>query len=697
MRARRGSALILVLLMTLAVAGLAIAAIFMSSSAGLLSRFYDREREFRLSAESGIQIARSRLTRDTAMMIPDTGIRQLIAGAQMTDADGVTLPRGRVNVYAAVTGDTSGLFLPHITLVAVSYDDNGTRHVRRVDLERESFSRYALFADSFPSGRTHGPGNVTGRVHTNQMWRGSTFGNSYRDTVTAVTGVSGVGTFDIDSVVGVVPVPYPSDSSFAWMHTLATSANLDVTPVSGGGRGSRVEFVAFDADNNGTVERHEGFVRVFDLASSAGVDTSRLRGSPTVYVASGQRYYRWDAPIIQNQCGAFYLRVGRWHFFPIATHRAAWARPIITATGGSNYPLVSNSRMNRLDDYDYDAVEELLRNVETARCFPAGSPYLMPTERFTNSLGVMTGNAAADTVPFGVVTGTGYGGSDTTFTATVHTCTISATSSPTGRCVAGTRGPLGVWRAFGGTAITGVPASVRQAAELPYLWPYAIARNPHSRGVVSASAGPLYVSGEVRGSVTLRVAGRATLIDRLRYHADPNDPSNAACDDQLGLLATGDVLVVDGLMTRVRRIAAPSGGPREDALLGGETRFTVHGSLMSLTGTVGVENPGIAMGAPSAQRECPDAAGGSTRSNGGCFALTGGAAMRRYSELHAGSTGGYRYFGATDRCQSTDRRPPFFPLTNRYRVIRTLEIEPSQADTPAKIRAILMRLKGRQL
>ena len=107
----------------------------------------------------------------------------------MTDADGVTLPRGRVNVYAAVTGDTSGLFLPHITLVAVSYDDNGTRHVRRVDLERESFSRYALFADSFPSGRTHGPGNVTGRVHTNQMWRGSTFGNSYRDTVTAVTGV----------------------------------------------------------------------------------------------------------------------------------------------------------------------------------------------------------------------------------------------------------------------------------------------------------------------------------------------------------------------------------------------------------------------------------------------------------------------------------------------------------------------------
>ncbi len=80
MRARRGSALILVLLMTLAVAGLAVAAIFMSSSAGLLSRFYDRDRDFRLAAESGIELVRSRLARDTALGIPDTGMVQLLAG-----------------------------------------------------------------------------------------------------------------------------------------------------------------------------------------------------------------------------------------------------------------------------------------------------------------------------------------------------------------------------------------------------------------------------------------------------------------------------------------------------------------------------------------------------------------------------------------------------------------------------------------
>jgi hypothetical protein len=56
-----------------------------------------------------------------------------------------------------------------------------------------------------------------------------------------------------------------------------------------------------------------------------------------------------------------------------------------------------------------------------------------------------------------------------------------------------------------------------------------------------------------------------------------------------------------------------------------------------------------------------------------------------------------RYFGATDRCQSTTRRPPFFPLTNRYTFVRALEIDASQANTPAKIRALLQRLKGKQL
>jgi hypothetical protein len=368
--------------------------------------------------------------------------------------------------------------------------------------------------------------------------------------------------------------------------------------------------------------------------------------------------------------------------------------------------------MDQMDDYDIGAVRRILANQATARCFPAGSPYLMPSERKTNSAGVVSGTVA-DSVPFGVITPpggwpasapNGYGGSDTTFTRYSRTCFIS-TVSTTGRCQTGTLLDLGSWRLFGGTAVSGISTSVRQAVESPFLWPYSPVNNPNSRGVISATSGPLYVSGTVRGRVTLRVAGRVSFVDRIRYANDPNDPEAAACADQLGIVASGDVLVVEGLMSRVRRVGRPDPVypwqliSEFTALTGGATRFSLQGSFMSTGGTVGVENPGTTMGIGVLQPPCPDDGPTSSRSNGGCLAVTGGVAMRTYSPLYSsGTTGsGFRYAGTADRCQSTTRRPPFFPLTNRYSFVRTLDIQSNQANTPAKIRALLLRLKGKAL
>ena len=103
------------------------------------------------------------------------------------------------------------------------------------------------------------------------------------------------------------------------------------------------------------------------------------------------------------------------------------------------------------------------------------------------------------------------------------------------------------------------------------------------------------------------------------------------------------------------------------------------------------------MGAPSDQMLCPDDGAG-TASNGGCLAITGGAAMKSYSALYGGtSNSGFRYYGAVDRCQTSTRRPPFFPLTNRTTFVRALEVDATLANTPARIRALLMRLKGKAL
>lgn len=694
LKSRRGSALILVLLMTLAVAALAIAAIFMTSSAGLLSRFYDRERLFRYAAESALEVTRSRLESDVAPTVPDTGVRVLLSGWKLRTAGGDTVAGVSVNVYASVTGDTSGTYLPFTTLLAVAYDVNGTRHVRRLDLRRESFSRYQFFVDSFPSGVTFGPGVVGGRVHANKNWVNSGSGVRFLDTVTVGGSISGAGTYEIDSIVAAMPAPYPRDSTFPRLDSLATAGSLRFTPVTGSGLGSRLEFVAFDADNDGTIEPQEGFARVFDLA--AGFDTTYLRGNPPqqFHLFAGSTYFLWDDRRIQNQCGAFYRISNKWQFFPIASHRASWVRPVLVDS--SSYPDINNGTMNGLDDYNWQAARDVLE-METARCFPAGSPYLVLTERMTNNLGAVTGTAA-DTVPFGVVAfsgGSGRGGQDTTFTPRSRTCLFSTGTS--GRCQSGTHGTLGAWKA--GTNPTGIHANVRQAAEAPYLFALSSTYNANSRGVVSATTGPLYVSGTTTGRVTLRVNGRVSIIGDLVY-ANPANVPEGDCVSQLGVLAVGDVTVADGLFTRTRRYGNPASIFTLNSTtlhLGSARRTALNGTFMSLTGTAGVEAPGTTSGAAGDQPQCPDLAGSSYRANGGCLEIVGGLVMKTFSAHYSGSNTGFRYYGTPDRCQTGTRRPPFFPLTNRYTRVRTLEVEASNANTPVKVRALLLRLKGKSL
>jgi len=692
--------------MTLAVAALAIAAIFMSSSAGLLSRFYDREREYRLAATSALEIVTSRLTYDTALAIPDTGMRQVLTGYRVPNANGTTTTNVSVNVYAAVTGDTSGLTLPFVTLIAQAYDAGGTRHVRRADLRRESFSSYMLVADQFPADSTFGPGVVYGRVHTNGTWRSgpnAASAGAYRGEIRAVGGFSGTASY-VDSASGGPRLHYPRDSTYSWMTSLASGANLSFAPVAGSGsgwvRGTRLEFVSFDADNDSTIEVGEGYARIFDLAT--GIDTSRIRVSleptqlsiiPTAYSAA------WDSPIVQNQCGAFYLRSSRWHFVPVAIHRASWIEDLIQQTGGSNFPAVTSPTMNTMNDYDAEAVYTIL-NQTTARCFPAGSPYLMLAERMTNQFGAVTGTAA-DSIPFGVVTPSGgwpastpdgYGGSDSTFTPRSRTCAISSGSS--GRCSAGTRSDLGTWRAFGGTAVTGVSTAVRQSVELPYLWPYAPNGNPNSRGVMRATGGPLFVSGSLRGALTLVVDGAVYINESLTQVRSPADPATAPCADRFGLVAVGDVLVTDNGMLRARRVYRSLLGTQPVKQFGGTRNIELHGNFMSLTGKVGVERNGVA---PPSAVECEVSGNSTNTTAGGCLWLTGGAVMRSFSPTHVGNNTGYRWRGSTDACQLTMNRPPFFPLTNRFDLVRTIEIAPARAGNPSAIRAILVALKGAAL
>jgi hypothetical protein len=113
--------------MTLAVAALAVAAIFMSSSATLLSRFYDKERRFVYAAQSGIDRVISRLRLDTTFTITSTTPISALDITTLTSATDSSLTGVTVRVWAARTGDTTSTGPITISLLAQGADAQGPR------------------------------------------------------------------------------------------------------------------------------------------------------------------------------------------------------------------------------------------------------------------------------------------------------------------------------------------------------------------------------------------------------------------------------------------------------------------------------------------------------------------------------------------------------------------------------------------
>ena len=172
LRARRGSAIILVMLTTVALAALALSAIFMSSSSVLMTKYYDKERDFRYAAEQALQLGMSRMQQDTAMHLPDSGYVTLMSNAQLTDAYNNPLPTVRVNLYAGQSGTNTGQFGAFASIVAQAQDSLGnTRYVRRLELMEDNFARFAMFINNFPSGICYANGEfIKGVAMSNTSW-----------------------------------------------------------------------------------------------------------------------------------------------------------------------------------------------------------------------------------------------------------------------------------------------------------------------------------------------------------------------------------------------------------------------------------------------------------------------------------------------------------------------------------------------
>jgi hypothetical protein len=631
---RAGSALILVLVMTAGLAALAMSAIFMASSSSLMTKYYDRERNYRYAAEQALQVGVSRLAKDTSIHLADTGYIQLMSSATLTDAHGVTIPNTVVNLFVGMTGNTTGQFGQFASLVAEVHDSTGnTRYVRRLELMAQNFSRYAMFTNQFSSGLCYGAGEfIRGLGFSNQGWY-SCNNPTYYDTISAVLTVSGgTPTYVLGSKSGAAPIAFPTVARLAALPGYASAANYSFTPNAKGAM--RIEFMAINLNptvDTDSSEANEGFFRVFQ-------DTVSTKTAAAYY---DQGTTSTDSIVFNQQCGDWHAMgpTGTLEFFPYAVHSKLWFTTLMkqsTATGGAGLTVPLLTADTLVGAVHGRAIVMSHTTPRQARCYPSGDPHLVAVERSTAS-GLYH---AADTTK---------GGFDTTFTPVTR---------------------RGYWVTWPGAVPATLTAdTARKAAEKPYWFPLYRAYNANTKGVIYVN-GSVYTSGILNGFVTLYASKDVYFTDDLTY---VSDPASVICGNLLGVIAGDSVMIADNAMNSPQNPTTP-GSPATSPgtmWMSDNQSFYLDGVTMSLTGTVGVENPTLH-------------AYNMTSCNGtsigrGCIAQIGGVIEQTISATwNAGGSGntGFIENRGVDQCLY-QQSPPYFPLTGKYTSNRYFEIDPN--------------------
>jgi hypothetical protein len=651
-RAHRGSALLLVLALTVGFGTLALGAIYMAGNATLIGRSYDREQDFKYAADAAVAVGKSQLNHDP-YALPDSGYVQLVSGGAVDGADGRPVPGLTVNVYAGPSGSTTGQFGRFASVVAEARDVRGARFVRRLELTQESFARFAYWSntETQPNGNAiffNGGDVLWGPVWSNDQIRiGDQGGATFNDEVGTALTISGKpnGTFRRGYQENKDRINLPDNPQLDRLPGYATAGGLSFAAPNSGNETQvrmRVEFVAVDlsqpADGDST-DADEGFVRVYtanaagpDFGSNGAITSAQwLRGDYTAYNCGD-----WH----KNSAGVFV-------FYPRAVHgdvnyRNTWQSSTArnnTAHHGASLADI----MGVATGQSSSSARWMESGAPAPRCFPGGDPHLAPVER-----------SAADW-PGSVRNG----GSDTTFTRV---------------------GRFGTWRSWGGTAYAplqaladaATPAARRRSAqELATLHPLFRGANQNTKGVVFVD-GTAGLSGTLRGKVTVYSNANLILLDDLRYATDPSatDPLRAVgrCADVLGVLARNNVVVANnGLLTPVTATGSPNSRRNAD-----DTKdLFIHAVVMALNTSFVVENYD---GGPTTTNGCQG-----SQTGRGCLFLTGGLIQNRRGAVGTSSGTGFIKRYSYDRCAAVNP-PPYFPTTGRFLDNRYYELDPVRFD-----------------
>jgi hypothetical protein len=179
---------------------LAMGAIYVNSNGYLVGRMSEREKELRYAADAALQVGKSRLNNDP-FALPDTGYVSLESGAAVLGASGVPIAGVTYNLYAGPTGSTTGQFGRYASAISEAIGPRGARgarFVRRLEMQQESFARFAYWTnkETNPSGGIIYFANgdaLWGPVWSNDVITIHSSGATFHDDVTTAETINGAG------------------------------------------------------------------------------------------------------------------------------------------------------------------------------------------------------------------------------------------------------------------------------------------------------------------------------------------------------------------------------------------------------------------------------------------------------------------------------------------------------------------------
>ena len=618
-RDERGIALLTTLFVGFAVSAIALAGAFWILNSQLIQKNGERAATLNDAAVAATEEARSKLN-TTPAVYPTTGYSQLDTNAVVKDGAGVVIPGLRKNTYVGPDGITSGQYGVFGTIVAIVTDSFGNKVVRRLQVNQESFAKYAYFTTIEGNIVFANNDQIRGPVHSNDQIKIASSGATFFDQVsTAASSIQGqsYGNFvNYPPKLSVAAIPLPTTQAFTALQTHANNGGTAFTSNTNGaaeGESSlRIEFVSIDLNADGdSTDANEGFMRIYQDNARPWYVTGHLSG------VGGDIRQSPNCGVPIKRQGGNGVQTG------LPANNTTWNGT--TATDFVRFRTVADT----IADLNGQANAALMLNTANAqwRCYLGGDPRLRQ-QSWPN-----INQAAWDSVKG-------------TWTA----------GAPTG------------WIPRPGTM--GAPTTGAFAArpDKAYLWPINRAWNPSWEGVIYVS-GRVALSGVINGRVTVATPENIIIADDMRMAIDPGSAAASDCANIFGIFSGDSVLVADNSLNVPQEIAGAlpyrtyDDTPEED----------IHAVVLALD-IFGAENYSTG---PSDAEDC-----NGTNNGRGCLNLTGGIIQNTRGAVGLTSGQGYTKRYAYNSCAASDP-PPYFPTTGRFARNRVYELDPRNFSVSA--------------